>query len=447
MVNKLGYPIVGATNQNPFSQGVSCRFTPFLDYIARVSKGFVYIQSTSCSATFAIYSDNGGGNPQDLLAYSGARAISAPGWYSFADLTEYTGGSGLYIQPGNVYHLAVWLSSPSGNFLNGDMTVSTNQFSELSNPGTFPSWAPGVGAVSQSDLNLSIYVEHYSIDARLGYPSIGEIYTPTYTAPGEIGCLFLAPANSLFDNLQVRMRTVTTPGRINVALYSDNGGSPKTLLCTSGGSYATVSTTEKWYSCPMRGYIVSGISYWLVVSCNQNFIMNFDSGFTNQSFDASVPYATWNTAYNTGSIGSYGARSMSFYLQNSSLLFDSGDQIVNFNGRIYNNNGDYNNLNKPEVRRVTVNGVSNTVTLPTGTSSCVYLVNSTNNTSYNLINIILPTTNSYTDVVGIKKLSGTFSPINIQPVGFTIDGQASITIYDQYEEITLVTDGGNWFII
>jgi hypothetical protein len=446
MINKLGYPIVGATNQNPFSQGASCRFTTPLDVFAfRVSKGVVYIQSTSCSATFAIYSDDGGGNPQNLLAYSGTRAITAPGWYSFTDLIEYSPG-GLYITPGITYHLAVWLSSSSGNFLNVD-SGSTNQFSELNNPGTFPSWAPSVTPLSQSNLNLSIYLEYYNLDARLGYPSIGEIYTPTYTAPGEIGCLFQAPANSLFDNLQVRMRTATTPGRINVALYSDNSGTPKNLLCTSGGSYATVSTTEKWYSCPMRGYIVSGLSYWLVVSCNQNFIMNFDSGFTNQSFDASVPYATWNTAYNLGSIGSYGARSMSFYLQNSSLVFDSGDQFVNFNGRIYNSDGDLNLLNKPEVRRVTVNGVSNTVTLPTGTSSCVYLVSSTNTTSYNLISIILPTTNSYTDVVGIKKLSGTFSPINIQPVGFTIDGQASVTIYDQYEEITLVTDGGNWFII
>jgi hypothetical protein len=197
----------------------------------------------------------------------------------------------------------------------------------------------------------------------------------------------------------------------------------------------------------MRGYIEAGQYYWLVVSCNQNFIMNYDSGFTNQSFDAPVSYATWNANYNLGSIASYGARSMSFYLQNSSLSFDSGDQFVNFNGRIYNYDGYYNNLNKPEVRRVTVNGTSNTVTLPTGTSSCVYLVSSTNTTSYNLISIILPTTNSYTDVVGIKKLSGTFSPVNITAVGWTIDGQASVTIYDQYEEITLVTDGGNWFII
>jgi len=446
MVNKLGYPKSGGTNQNPFSQGASCRFTTtYLDYIARASKGVVYIQSTSCSATFAIYSDDGGGNPQSLLAYSGTRTITSPGWYSFADLTEYTGG-GLYIQPGNTYHLAVWLSSPSGNFLNVD-SGSTNQFSELNNPGTFPSWTPSVSPASQLDLNLSIYLEYYSIDARLGYPSIGEIYTPTYTAPGEIGCLFQAPAYSLFDNLQVRMRTATTPGRISVALYSDNSGSPKFLLCTSGGSYATVSTTEKWYSCPMRGYIEAGQYYWLVVSCNQNFIMNYDSGFTNQSFDAPVSYATWNASYNTSLIASYGARSMSFYLQNSSLLFDSGDQLINFNGRIYNNQGYYNNLNKPEVERITVNGVSNSVTLPTGTSSCVYLVNSANTSSYNLISIILPTTNNYTDVVGIKKLSGTFSPINIQPVGFTIDGQASITIYDQYEEVTLVTDGGNWFII
>ena len=451
MVNKLGYNFIGGSNQNPFSQGVSCRFalSNLVDYKCRVSKGVVYIQNAGDSATFAIYDDDGSGlAPANLLAYSGTQALTGTGWYNFTDLIEFVAG-GLDITSGVQYHLAVWVDNPSGHSLNTDPTGLAKQFTELSQAGaTFPNWEPHVNPSTQQDFNLSIYVEYYSTDAVLGYPSIGTVYTGTYVAPAQIGCLFKAYKSSLFDNIKVRMKTVSTPGRINVALYSDNAGSPKNLLCKSGGSYGTVSTTENWYSCPLKGHVVLGTSYWLVVSCNQNFIMNYDLGVSNQTLDDYTTYATWGDPYNTGPDAYYPAV-MSFYLQNSSLTIGSGDQLVSFNGRVTNNRGFVNNLNKPELINLVANGTSNTFTLPEGTASCVYTAISTNDTSYNAINIILPTLNSNIDIVGIKKLSGTFSPVIIQApsLSATMDGQLTITLYDQYEEITLATDGTNWFII
>lgn len=451
MVNKLGYNFIGGSNQNPFSQGVSCRFmlSNLVDYRCIASKGVVYIQNSGDSATFAIYDDDGSGlTPANLLAYSGVQSLTGTGWYNFTDLIEFVPG-GLDIIPGVKYHLAVWVDNPSGHSLNIDPTGLTKQFTELSQAGaTFPNWEPHVNPSSQQDFNLSIYLECYTSDSVLGYPSIGTAYTGTYSAPAQLGCLFKAYKSSLFDNIKVRMKTTTTPGRINVALYDDNVGAPKNLLCKSGGSYGTVSTTENWYSCPLRGHVVEGSSYWLVVSCNQNFIMNYDIGTANQTLDDYTTYATFGDAYNTTPDNYYNAI-MSFYLQNSSLTNVSGYQLVSFNGRVTNHTGVINNLNKPELISLVANGTSNTFYLPEGTASCVYTAVSTNDTSYNAINIILPTLNSSVDIVGIKKLSGTFSPVIISATAFsaTMDGQSTITLYDQYEEITLATDGTNWFII
>jgi hypothetical protein len=452
MIRQIGYDTIGGSPQYSFTEGVSCRFVVPDDVSdGRISKGVIYIQDPNDTAIFAIYSDDAG-NPRNLLAHSNTVALTGTGWYNFSDLIEDMSG-GLDVSAGSVIHLAIWTNWPGSHFVNGDPTGSSNQFTELNQSGaTYPTWSATVTPLSQSNLNLSIYIEYSTYEVVLGYPSIGDSNTGTYTAPAQLGCLFTSKTTVLFDSVYVRMNTTSLNGRINAALYTDNSGSPDSLVCKSGDSYGAVSTTNDWYSCPLRGGIKGGLNYWLVISCDQDFIMKYDLGSNGKTFDDYTTYATWGNPYNTTPDSYYGAV-MSFYLQNSAIYFGNKALGVNgqfriFNGVTLNSTGNNNNLNKPEVIRLLADGSANTFELPSGTASCVYLVDSSDTTTFNPINIILPDTQK-NDVVGIKKLSGSLSPIYVQApsLGASIDGLSILEIYDQYEEVTLVTDDVSWFII
>lgn len=468
MVGRVGYQTVGGSLQNPFSQGVSCRFVPKIDaYLnrGRITKGVVWIENAGDSATFAIYSDSGG-NPDALLAYTKNITLTGTGWYHFPELQENVGG-GLDITDGNPIHLAIWVDNPGAHNLVGDnngtnyIGGASNQFTELNqNTNAFPSWRANVTANSQSDLNLSIYVEYASSEIVLGYPSVGQLDTGSYTAPAQIGCLFKANSTKLFDTVYVRMYALTTSGRMSVALYTNGANTPSTLVSQSGGSYVTYSTTEKWYGCPMSGKITAGSSYWIVVSCNQNFKMKYDlttSTPTAQTFDDYTAFNVFGSTYNTGPDAFYPAL-MSFYLQNSSY-FAEAPQYTTFNGlgvfgKVLDNEGYINNLNKPKLVDLGYVGtpfVANSSTpysLPGLTGSTVYSVYSDNLVSRyaGTINLTLPNPGNR-DVVGIKNNCVNGNLITISGGGPTIDGQSSLSLIANQREVTLVTNGTNWFII
>ena len=467
MVGKVGYPIVAGGAINP-GQGVSCRFVPKIDVYSnsgRISKGVVWIDGIGDNATFAIYSDNAG-NPSDLLAYSSSIPLTTgAGWYNFCELTDAIGG-GLNISDGNPIHLAVWVDNPGGHSLYGDNNGTSyiggtnTQFSELLfPPANYPNWDPHIGGLGpQSDLNLSIYVEYYSSEIVLGYPSVGNIDTGTYSAPAQIGSLFTAPAKGtkLFDTVYVRMRAATTAGRMSAALYLDAAGAPGTLISQSGGSYVTYSTTEKWYGCPMKGQIKEGDSYWIVISCNQNFIMKYDIVNSNSTFDDYTAFNVFGSTYNTTPDAYYKAL-MSFYLQNSTY-FAEAPQYTTFNGlggvgKVLDTSGYPNNLNKPKLVDLGYAGsdfIANSSTpysIPGITGSAVYTVYSDSISRFaGTINLILPNA-AAKDVVGIKNVCSLGNVIVISGSGQTIDGQSTWTLIADYREITLVTNGSNWFII
>jgi hypothetical protein len=473
MVGQVGYPTVGGAAVNPFTQGVSCRFVPKINaYLStgRVSKGVVWIDNPGDSASFAIYSDNAG-NPDALLAYSSVIPLTGSGWYDFCELREFV-ASGLDIQDNNPIHLAVWVDNAGAHSIIGDNN-STNyiggtndQFSELEQgANTFPNWKANVSFLSRSDLNLSIYVEYYSTEIVLGYPSIGKQHT-SYTAPAQVGSLFTAEKTKLFDSVYVRIAAASSPGRMSVALYTNNVTTPDTLVCQSGLSYATFSTVEKWYCCPMKGLIRAGNSYWIVVSCDHDFIMMYDStsgGSPLQTFD-DYPgsFNIFGSTYNTGPDTFY-PRLMSFYLQNSTY-FAEASQFTTFNGlgtfgKLLDNHGFTRNLNRPKLINIGAPGTdfvansSTPYTLPGLTGSAVYAVSSDDTISRygGTISLILPSPLN-SDVIGIKNICSLSNDVLINGNGAHIDGKSTWTLTGQspgkrYQEITLVTDRTDWFII
>ena len=69
--------------------------------------------------------------------------------------------------------------------------------------------------------------------------------------------------------------------------------------------------------------------------------------------------------------------------------------------------------------------------------------------SSNSITITLPASANYLGIkYHIKKADSSSNMVTIVPDGSeTIDGQSSYVVNNQYESITLVCDGSNWFII
>jgi hypothetical protein len=147
----------------------------------------------------------------------------------------------------------------------------------------------------------------------LGYDTIGANLTGTYTAPAQLGCKFTASGSDTFDNVMVWLQAGSVSGDFKVALYSDSAGSPDALLYSSAGS-GVLTTTGAWVSCPMSGSVVSGTTYWILVSCDTNFLMPYDGGGSNQTFDDYTAYPTFNNPYGVSAPDNYYAAVISIYL-------------------------------------------------------------------------------------------------------------------------------------
>lgn len=156
----------------------------------------------------------------------------------------------------------------------------------------------------------------------LGYDTLGGNATGVYTAPVQLGCKFTASASDTFDEVMVWLQANTTNGNFKVSLYQDLAGVPNTELYDSGATSGTLTTTGAWVSCPLSGSIVSGTTYWIIVSCNVDFIMKYDGGGSNQTFDDYTSYPTFNNPYTSGggSPDSYYGAVLSVYLNKSSTL-------------------------------------------------------------------------------------------------------------------------------
>jgi hypothetical protein len=88
--------------------------------------------------------------------------------------------------------------------------------------------------------------------------------------------------------------------------------------------------------------------------------------------------------------------------------------------------------------------------MTSSTNSDVHTVLCTNTGEGGDIAITLPAVASSTDrIYHIKKVGATHADdeVVVTPTDGTIDGAATYTLNYQYESITLVCDGSNWFIV
>jgi hypothetical protein len=268
----------------------------------------------------------------------------------------------------------------------------------------------------------------------LGYTTIGSVTTGGYTGPAQIGCLFVAGSTELFDEVYVYMQSTTATASITAAIYHDNNTTPSDL-CFSTKSYTLIDNGAfKWYSIPLRGIVQASTNYWIVISCDKNFLMKYDNGGANQTFDDYTTYGTWGNPYNTTPDAYYNAI-MSFYLKKS----DSSAYVLN-GYNFYNNNSGIG-LNVPLVYYVTVKAGFYNITAGDGCS--VYLVNSISS-----FNIFVPTPIANNDTYIIKNVG--LGVVNIlQDAGSSalVDGQVTYILTRAYEEVMLVNDNTNWYIV
>lgn len=160
----------------------------------------------------------------------------------------------------------------------------------------------------------------------LGYDTIGANLTGVYTAPAQLGCKFTASGSDTFDTVKVWLQANSVTGNFKVALYSDSSGVPDAELYASSGS-GVLTTTGAIVSCAMNGSIVSGTTYWIVVSCDTDFIMAYDGGGSNQTFDDYTSYANFNNPYTSG-----GASPDNYYAAVITIYLDKDTSVATIKG-------------------------------------------------------------------------------------------------------------------
>lgn len=138
--------------------------------------------------------------------------------------------------------------------------------------------------------------------ATFGYNTIGGSTAGIFTDQTYFTCKFSAPEDGDITKIYVHARcqfaSPTDP--FHVAIYSDSGGNPNTLLASSA-SPGSVGTTFAWVSADINYTMTSGQDLHLAVWVNGAYELAYDAGATNQTGEKdNQTYNSWETPLNTG---------------------------------------------------------------------------------------------------------------------------------------------------
>ncbi len=92
--------------------------------------------------------------------------------------------------------------------------------------------------------------------------------------------------------------------QFQVAIYSDIGGSPGSLIAQSGSG---ALTPNAWNTLPVSANLSANTAYWLVYNTNGSNMdvnnMAFDTGGQDAYSSSGVPFGTWPTSFGPATLG------------------------------------------------------------------------------------------------------------------------------------------------
>ena len=176
-----------------------------------------------------------------------------------------------------------------------------------------------------------------------------------------------------------------------------------------------------------------------------------------ESGDTDTEYGGFNWLSNALQIGTYksGAgtsRNLQFMVGDSTKLYLSSSALTTYTNVVPAGNGTHNlGTNTKYYARTFASATFNALQTITAATDTLVTTDTTNlcDCTSNAIAITIPS--GSTAQVGnryeIKKIDSSANAVTITATGATIDGAASITLPSQYQSVTLVCDGTNWFIV
>jgi hypothetical protein len=276
-----------ATQYTPDSSGTVTNIKLYLSVVG--SGGYAQV---------AIYGDSGNA-PGALLAKSSSDYISSSGWHDFSGFNvAVTGGTPYWLAAaasnGNLY----WYYNEGGaNYYRGSWSSSY---------GTFPSpYIKGSSGYYTTSL-YAVYTPSVSPppssgSATFGTTSVGGLSTTLYT--GIPRATQYTPASSgTVTNIKLYLTVVGSGGYAQVAIYSDSGNAPGTLLAKSSSDYIS---SGGWHD--FSGFnvaVTGGTPYWLACEAsNGNLYWYYSNGGALYYQSAGYGYGTFPSSYARGGSG------------------------------------------------------------------------------------------------------------------------------------------------
>jgi hypothetical protein len=161
--------------------------------------------------------------------------------------------------------------------------------------------APGgvrdaAGNVMATDHQVMFSTATGGAPAILGHDQIGA-QTDTGDQNYMNGSRFVTgPTGLAATTMSVYMRTVAATRSYQMAIYTDSGGVPGTLVATTGTGTLTANA---WNTLPIAATLAGNTAYWLMYNTNGDNNMAFDTGAANQGAwsSAATPFGTWPASF------------------------------------------------------------------------------------------------------------------------------------------------------
>ncbi|MEV0899978.1 PQQ-dependent sugar dehydrogenase [Actinoplanes sp. NPDC049802] len=116
------------------------------------------------------------------------------------------------------------------------------------------------------------------------------------------GSRFVNGASALtISQMSVYLKSVQAApaNQYQVAIYTDAGGSPGTLVASSTSGTLTANS---WNSRPVAATLAPNTAYWLMYNTNGDNNMSYDTGSANQgAWSVPRPFGTWPASFGTSS--------------------------------------------------------------------------------------------------------------------------------------------------
>lgn len=262
----------------------------------------------------AIYTDHGG-RPGSLVAASNAQSISPQSWNTVplsAALSANTKYWLLYNTNSTVASLNEMSLSPS--------TVSTGWYSGRPGSASFGTWpkTAASGYLQSPQQAYAIFATYQTVQSTLGSNTL----TPPATVDsGDESTMAGSPITVGAQPISISSLTVwinnaqaAPNNQFEVAIYTDNGGRPGSLVVASGSQ---TIVPQSWNTVPLSAPLSANTKYWLLYNTNSTV-----PTLNEMSLSASTTSTGWYSGRpGSASFGAWPNAAPQGHLQSPQLVY------------------------------------------------------------------------------------------------------------------------------